>query len=91
MSMGATFDPDYVPTHPIAAALELFARMPVTIGQEPTSDAACRSSPTPVGFPSGPAPSSPAASTTSPAARAHCLGALYAAASAGLPTLTDKG
>jgi len=40
MSAGETFDPNYVPTDPIAAALDMFARMPVTIGQEPTSDAA---------------------------------------------------
>ncbi len=40
MSTTDTFDPIDVPVDPIAAALDLFARMPVTIGQEPTSDAA---------------------------------------------------
>ncbi len=40
MSTGETFDPDYVPADPIVAALDLFARMPVIIGQAPDSDAA---------------------------------------------------
>ncbi len=40
MSAGETFDPDYIPVDPAAAALDMFARMPVIVGQEPTSDAA---------------------------------------------------
>ncbi len=40
MSTGESFDPSYVPVDPVAEALDMFARMPVTIGQEPTSDAA---------------------------------------------------
>jgi len=40
MSAGETFDPDYIPTDPVAAALDMFARMPVIIGREPDSDAA---------------------------------------------------
>ncbi len=40
MSTSDTYDPNYVPVDPIAAALDMFARMPVTIGQAPTSDAA---------------------------------------------------
>jgi hypothetical protein len=35
MSTGEAFDPDYVPADPIVAALDLFARMPVIIGQAP--------------------------------------------------------
>jgi len=40
MSAGKTYDPNYTPADPVAAALDLFARMPVIIGQEPDSDAA---------------------------------------------------
>ena len=40
MSAGETFDPNYTPADPVAEALDLFARMPVIIGQEPDSDAA---------------------------------------------------
>jgi len=37
------------------------------------------------------APLEPGSVHDIPAARAHCLGALYAAAGRGLPTLADKG
>ena len=40
MSTGETFDPNYIPTDPVADALDMFARMPVIIGREPDSDAA---------------------------------------------------
>jgi len=40
MSAGETFDPNYIPADPVAAALDMFARMPVIIGWEPDSDAA---------------------------------------------------
>ncbi len=40
MSTSDTFDPNYIPADPVAEALDMFSRMPVTIGQEPTSDAA---------------------------------------------------
>jgi len=40
MSTSDTFDPNYIPDDPAADALDLFARMPVTVGQGPTSDAA---------------------------------------------------
>jgi hypothetical protein len=40
MSGGETFDPDYVPTDPVAEALAMFARMPVIIGREPDSEIA---------------------------------------------------
>jgi len=40
MSAGETFDLSYTPDDPVAEALDLFARMPVIIGQEPDSDAA---------------------------------------------------
>ncbi len=45
----------------------------------------------PSGFPVWSSPVEPGSVHDIAAARAHCLGALYAAASAGLPTLTDKG
>jgi len=45
----------------------------------------------PKGFPVWSSPVEPGSVHDIAAARAHCLGALYAAASAGLPTLTDKG
>ncbi len=40
MSGGETFDPNYVPADPAAAALDMFARMPVIVGQEPDSEIA---------------------------------------------------
>ncbi len=45
----------------------------------------------PAGFPVWSSPAEPGSVHDIAAARNHCLGALYAAASAGLPTLTDKG
>ncbi len=45
----------------------------------------------PSGFPVWSSPVEPGSVHDIAAARAHCLGALYVAASAGLPTLTDKG
>jgi len=40
MSTTDTFDPNYIPDDPTAAALDLFARMPVIVGQEPDSEIA---------------------------------------------------
>ena len=40
MSAGETFDPNHTPADPVAAALDLFARMPVIIGREPDSEIA---------------------------------------------------
>jgi len=40
MSTTDTFDPNYVPDDPVADALDLFARMPVIVGQEPDSEIA---------------------------------------------------
>jgi len=40
MSTSDTFDPNYVPDDPVVDALDLFARMPVIIGQEPDSEIA---------------------------------------------------
>ncbi len=45
----------------------------------------------PAGFPVWSSPVEPGSTHDITAARAHCLGALYAAAGAGLPTLADKG
>jgi len=45
----------------------------------------------PAGFPVWSAPVEPGSVHDITAARAHCLGALYAAAGRGLPTLADKG
>ena len=45
----------------------------------------------PSGFPVWSSPVEPGSVHDTAAAREHCLGALYAAATAGLPTLTDKG
>jgi len=45
----------------------------------------------PSGFPVWASPVVPGSVHDIAAARDHCLGALYAAAAAGLPTLTDKG
>ena len=40
MSTGETFDPNYTPADPVAAALDLFARMPVIVGEGPDSEIA---------------------------------------------------
>lgn len=45
----------------------------------------------PTGFPIWTSPVEPGSTHDITAARAHCLGALYPAAAAGLPTLADKG
>ncbi len=45
----------------------------------------------PTGFPVWTSPVEPGSPPDLTAARAHVLGALYPAAAAGLPTLTDKG
>jgi hypothetical protein len=45
----------------------------------------------PTGFPVWTSPVEPGSTHDITAARTHCLGQLYAAASAGLPTLADKG
>jgi len=40
MSTGEAFDPSYIPTDPVAEALDMFARMPIIIGREPDSEMA---------------------------------------------------
>jgi len=38
MSTGETFDPDYIPTDPVAEALDLFVQIPLIAGGEPGSE-----------------------------------------------------